>query len=236
MIAFAAIAVVSATVGIQVIPPPEPTPLTDVQQELLTSGMFEEDSFREPAFEALIENVRSWPAGAEPSRAVFLNIEQLENFNSLSTNEPGTLVIAGGEVMMVDPVGDAFQGVSRLTLKTGDRVTQRTLLVFTVDQTPPSIGDDIRVIGRAYKLMLIPTQQGEAPAPFPAVVGRFTPAATPIPTQQPNTGTAIITALTGALAVLFFIVVMGKHMLGNPNRQRPQLASPADPPDDHHDA
>lgn len=50
------------------------------------------------------------------------------------------------------------------------------------------------------------------------------------------TGAAVVTALTGALAVIFFVVIMGRHMLGRNHPPRPPLASTAQTPDDAPDA
>lgn len=239
MIGLADVAALALALGVSIAPPPEPTPLSDAQREMLLTGIAEPGSFREPAFEALVENVRSWPAGAEPSDAVILNVERLETFKEFVDRDPGALIIATGEVMMIDPLGDSFPGAQRLTLKIGDRTTPKALLVFVVDQAAPVIGDDVRAVGRAYKVMALPTQRGQAPTPFPAMVGRFTAFTRPAPAPPAMTGAAIVTALTGALAVVFFVVIMGRHMLGKnrPHRRpRPPLASTGHPPDDASDA
>ncbi len=68
MIALAAIAIATSVLSAT------PMPLTDVQQEMLTAGMFEPDSFREPAFEALIENVRTWPNHPDMLHAIDLYV------------------------------------------------------------------------------------------------------------------------------------------------------------------
>ena len=236
MVPLAAIAIGAAVLGTQVLPPPEPTPLTEVQREMLISGSFEPDSFREPAFEALVENVRSWSNDAWSESGIVLHYGELDRFDAIIHDDPGAVVLAWGDVMMIDTIGDAFPGVARLTLRTGDRVTPLAVLVFTVDQLAPAIGDQVRVIGRAYKTMHLPTQHREEPMPFPAIVGQYAFTYSHPTTSHSMTGVAIITALTGALAVVLFIVVMGRHMLGRPAPRRSPLASTLDRPDDPSDA
>ena len=231
MIELGAIAIAASVLGAT------PMPLTEVQQEMLTAGMFEPDSFREPAFEALIENVRTWPAHPDMLHAIDLYVWGPETIAEVIERNRGAEVMSTGEIMMIDPVGDAFPQVTRLTLRVGPRNESQALLVFTVDGPAPELGSTVTVVGRAYKVMRLTTQASESPTLFPAIVGRIDPLLHVAHARaSPTTGAAIITALTAALAVLFFIIVMGRHMLGKPHCPRPPLASAADPPDDLPDA
>jgi len=141
-------------------------------------------------------------------------------------------------VMMIDPVGDAFPGVTRLTLRVEYRDRPRALLMFdVVNANPrPEIGNRIRVVGRAYKVMRLRPQASESPTPFPAMVGRIEMHLFDGSARKSIPGAAVITALTGALAVVLFIVIMGRHLLGGSRPSRRPLASMDDPSDDAPDA
>ena len=88
--------------------------------------------------------------------------------------------------------------------------------------------------GLAYKVMLLQRQRDDQATEFPAIVGQIKTIGSQVAPSM--TGVAIITALTGALAVVLFIVVMGRHMLGRPAPRRSPLASTLDRPDDPSDA
>lgn len=238
MISLAGIVVAVAALGVSVAPPPPPTPLTDVQREMLVSGLFEADSFREPAFEALVENVRSWPGDFEITDVISLESLDLDSFGELVASDPGAIVRADGEVMMIDSVGDAFPGVTRLTLRVDYHDQPWALLMFDVvnAQPRPEIGNRIRVVGRAYKVMQLTTQAKDVPTPFPAMVGRIEMYLFDGSAPKSVSWTAIITALTGALAVALFIVVLGRHLLGGSRPSKRPLASMDDPSDDAPDA
>lgn len=224
-------------VGVLSAPLTPPMPLTDVQREMLTSGMFEANSFHEPAFEALVENVRSWPDQTETLQSIDLYTWGPESIAQIIERNPGSAVVSSGEVMMIDPVGDAFPGVTRATLRIGNRMDSQALLVFIVDGPAPEIGRTVTVVGRAYKVMPLQTQANRSSIPFPAMVGRIDPLLhIAHASASPMTGAAIVTALTGALAVVFFVVIMGRHMLGKNRPQRRSLASTSDPSDDLPDA
>jgi len=227
----AEIAVGVAAFGTSLATPPPPPALTETQRTMYEAGMFEADSFREPAFEALVENIRSWHEDMSDSRAVDLNRGKLGWFGEYVEKRPAANVRASGEVMMVDPVGDAFPGVSRLTLRIVDQGVQHALLVFAVDQPAPEIGSRVEAHGRAYKMMMLPTQTRGAPSPFPAMVGRYTE----VEDVRSATGPAVIIALTGALTVAFLIVVMGRYAMDRQRAQR-RLAAADDPGDDRGDA
>jgi hypothetical protein len=244
--ALAAIALGAAVLGGSLLDTPDPVPLTDVQREMIESGMFEPDSVREPAFEALVENVRSWQPETNADTKTFYFLWQPETLAEAFERERGELTTTRGDVRMTEPLGDAFPGVTRVTIElmywSPRNHVRGAMLVFLVDEEPPEIGSHQYYIGRLYKVMQLPTNGSDTPTAFPAIVARSYDYEDPSDEQarqyesMKKTGAAIITALTGALAVVFFVVVMGRHMLGRNNPPRLPLASTVQTPDDAPDA
>ena len=249
MVSLAAIAIGAAVLGGSPLDTHDPAPLTDVQREMIDSGMFETDSFREPAFEALVENVRSWEPETYSNQRQPIIDWTPEVFTEVFERERGELCSFSGTVRMAEPLGDAFPGVTRLAVervsrRPGDRL--RTILVYLVDESPPEIGSKAYFFGRIYKVMRLQPLNSEALTPFPAIVARTyeyddvyvddSEDDVRFFQNMNDSFPAIITAFTGALAVIFFVVLMGRHMLGTNRPPRPPLASTTQTPDDAPDA